>query len=606
MFLEIAKQKGRLKVFDEPLDVNLEIPHIAYIEIKKEKPNVLLFTNPIDSLEDRKYNIPVVMNLFAGFDMTEVIFGKHPDDIAKEIEQILKIKPPTNIQEKISSFKKLFQLKSVFPKRKNKKSTFRQVHYLGNEVNLDKIPILKTWSKDAGKFITAGQIYTQSLDASISNVGMYRLQKLSHNQLIAHWQVHKDANHFFHEYKRYGKKMPVAIAIGGDPLYTWCGQAPMPYGIFELLLYGFIRKKPAKLVKCITNDLYVPEDADIIIEGEVNPDILVPEGPFGDHTGYYTPIEMFPLIDVKAITIKKEAIYYATVVGKPPCEDKYMGWATERIFLPLLKTTNPDIVDYHMPENAVFHNLILTKINPLYKGHAKQIMHAFWGVGQMSFVKHAIFVKKDAPDLTDYKGLAYYVLNRLTPENILITQGVVDQLDHASYEELVGGKLGIDVTQSGTITDSNLSVLEDKELEEKFKSLDSSVVELKQFFKDTPNPITVVKVKKSKPMRELFKKIKKLKDHLKIVIFIDDYQNDLDNPYMLVWRITNNIDALYDVWVEDIIGIDATVKTSIDGYKRKWPSDVFCDKQVISRLAKKGIIKIDENFIKKYQIIETD
>ncbi len=602
-FLQIAQKKGRLRVIDDPLDVNLEIPHIAYIEIKKEKPDILLFTNPVDKKENIKYSIPVVMNLFAGYDITEIIFEKHPDKIAKEIEEILHLKPPQSFQEKLSSFKKLLELKNIFPKRKEKKGRSQEIQYTGNEVNLDIIPILKTWPKDAGKFITAGQIYTQSIDGSINNVGMYRLQKISKNKLIAHWQIHKDGNHFFHEYKKHRKKMPVAIAIGGDPLYTWCGQAPMPYGVFELLLYGFIRKKPAKLVKCLTNDLYVPEDADIVIEGEVDPEIFALEGPFGDHTGYYTPAEKFPVIEVKAITMKKDPLYYATVVGKPPCEDKYMGWATERIFLPMLKTTTPDLIDYHMPENGVFHNLILAKIKPIYKGHAKQIMHAFWGVGQMSFVKHAIFVGENAPQLTDYENLTRYILDRFKPENVLITEGIVDQLDHASYQELVGGKLGIDVTDENIIGKIDLDILEDSYLEKKLKDIDRSIVEVKQYFTDTPNPITLIKVKKDKPVKEIFEKLKKLKKHIKIVVFLDEYQNDLNNPYMLIWRITNNIDALYDVWIEEIIGIDATAKSEIDGYKRVWPEDVHCDKQIINRLKEKGTIDVDEQFLKKYQIV---
>jgi 4-hydroxy-3-polyprenylbenzoate decarboxylase len=396
--------------------------------------------------------------------------------------------------------------------------------------------------------------------------------------------------------------MPVSIAIGGDPLYFWCGQAPLPYGIFELLLYGFIRNKNPRLVKSLTNDIYVPEDADIVIEGEVDPENFAPEGPFGDHTGYYTPVEDFPVMEVKAITTKKNAVYMATVVGKPPLEDKYMGWATERIFLPLLKTTSPDVIDYHMPENGCFHNLLIAKIEPRYKGHSKQIMHAFWGVGQMSFLKHAVFVGKDAPDLTDYENLTKYILNRLNEKSFLITEGIVDQLDHSSYEELVGGKLGIDAT--GTEVEKSINVLTDKELLEKLKDIDEDIKDLKQYFTDTANPITVIKVNKTKPVKEIFKRLKNLKENIKIVIFVDDYMNDLDNPYMLVWRITNNIDALHDVWIEEIWGVDATAKSEIDGYFRKWPEDVFCDKEIIDNLIKRKIIDVDEKFLKRFQIVE--
>ena len=600
-FINLARSLNRLKVIDEPLDVNLEIPHLAYIEIKKENPNVLLFTNPVNKEKNIKYPIPVLMNAFAGFDITEKIFGRHPDEIAAEIEELLHIKPPESLKEKLSALGLLFKLKNVFPKRTNKRGKSQEVVITGNQIDLDQLPILKTWEKDGGRFITAGQVYTKSLDGKLNNLGLYRIQQISKNQLIMHWQVHKDASHFFDQYYKAKKKMPVAIAIGGDPLYTWCGQAPLPYGLFELLLYGFIKNQNPRLVKCITNDIYVPEDADIVIEGEVDPTDFRPEGPFGDHTGYYTPVENFPVLTVKAITMKKNPVYYATVVGKPPVEDKYMGWATERIFLPLLKTTTPDLIDYHMPENGVFHNLLIAKIKPLYKGHAKQIMHAFWGVGQMSFLKHAIFVNEDAPPLTDYPELTKYILNRLSEKSFLITEGIVDQLDHSSYEALVGGKLGVDAT--GKPVEKQIDVLSDEKLFEKIKYIDNDIVELKQYMTDTANPITVIKVNKTKPVREIFNKLKQFKQHLKIVVFVDNEHNDLNNPYMLVWRVTNNIDALKDVWIEEIWGLDATRKWDIDGYYRQWPEDVFCTPEVIHKLKEKNLIDVSDKFLKKYQII---
>ncbi|NPA57907.1 MAG: menaquinone biosynthesis decarboxylase, partial [Aquificae bacterium] len=518
-FLKEAERLGRLKVIDKPLDVELEIPHTAYIEIKKEKPAVLLFSNPIDGKTGYRYPIPVVMNAFAGFDITSHILGREPDEVAEEIEKLLHLKPPSSLKEKVSLLGELLRLRSVLPKRIKGEGRCQQVKITGGDIDLFKLPVLKTWEKDGGRFITAGQVYTKSLDGKLQNLGLYRLQVASKNKIIVHWQVHKDGSHFFDQYYKAGKKMPVSIAIGGDPLYTWCGQAPLPYGMFEILLYGFIKGKRPVLTKSLTNGIYVPEDADIVIEGEVDPEEFLPEGPFGDHTGYYTPVEPFPVMSVKAITMKEKPYYYATVVGKPPVEDKYMGWATERIFLPLLKTTAPDLIDYHMPENGVFHNLILAKIKPMYKGHAKQIMHAFWGVGQMSFVKHAVFVDQTAPQLTDYQNFTRFVLERLKPSSFLITEGIVDQLDHSSYEPLIGGKLGIDAT--GKPVERKVSVLPDGELEEKVKKLDGDVVELKQYFTDTPNPITVIKVNKTKPVREIFNKLKSLKDHLRIVFFVD-------------------------------------------------------------------------------------
>ncbi len=588
-----------VEVIDTPLDVKLEIPHLAYIEAKKKNPKILKFTNPVDG--DKKFDIPVVMNVFANDEVVKKILKKDPEKIAKEIEEIIKMKPPKKLKDKLKAFGKLFDLKYTVPKIV--KTAECQYHiYQGEAASLDKLPILKTWELDGGKFITMGQVYTKSLNGEIKNVGMYRLQVYDNKRLGLHWQIHKDSAHLFWEYKKAGRKMPVSIAIGGDPLYTWCATAPMPPGIFEIMLYGFIRKENPLLVKCISNDLEVPADSDIVIEGWCDPEEFEIEGMFGDHTGYYTLKKPFPVMHIETITTKKDPVYYATVVGKPPIEDKYMGYITERIFLPLLKTTSPDLIDYAMPENGVFHNLILCKIAPRYPGHSFQIMHNLWGVGQMSFVKHAIFVGEDAPNLRDYENLTRYILNNFNKEKILISKGIVDELDHSSIEELVGGKLGIDVAEKTKREDEKLEILEDKELFEKIKKCDESVEEIKQYFTDTKNPICVIKFNKIKPAREIFEKIKSLKKHLKIVVFINTPETF--NPYMLVWRVTNNIDALRDVWIEEIIGIDGTNKNELDGFNREWPPDVETTLEVIEKLKNLGLIKgISEEELKKFQVI---
>ncbi len=591
--------KPYIKEIDTPLDVNLEIPHLAYIEAKKKNPKILLFKNPVEN--GKKYDIPVLMNIFANEEVLEVIFGKNLDLIAKEIEELIKMKPPKTLPEKLKAFGKLFAIKNTIPK--TIKNAPCQYHiYEGEAAKLSNLPILKTWERDGGKFITMGQVYTKSLDGNIRNVGMYRLQVYDDKRLGLHWQIHKDSAHLFWEYKKANKLMPVSIAIGGDPLYTWCATAPMPPGIFEVMLYGFIRGKNPKLTKCITNELEVPADADIVIEGYCNPQEMEIEGMFGDHTGYYTLKKPFPFMHVEAITTKKNPIYYATVVGKPPLEDKYMGYATERIFLPLLKTTAPDLIDYAMPENGVFHNLILAKIAPRYPGHSLQIMHSLWGVGQMSFVKHAIFVDEKAPPLRDYESLTRYILNNFEPKNILVSKGIVDELDHSSIEELVGGKLGVDATSSEKSDDFSPNVLKDKELLKKLKSVEPLIEDVKQYFTDTKNPICVIKFDKKKSAKDIFESIKKFKEHLRIVVFINT--DEIDNPYMLVWRVTNNIDALRDVWIDEVIGIDGSNKNELDGFNREWPPDVDTTKEVIEKLKNLGLIEgISEEEMKKYQII---
>ncbi len=600
--IQWLKDNGDLKIIDEPLDIELEIPHTAYIEVKKENSRPILFTKPISKSRGIEYDIPVLMNIFANKDITKKIFGKEPDDIASNIAELLKLKPPKGFMDKLSMLPKLISLKNVFPKRLKGKGICQEIIINKDEVDLDKLPILTTWSGDGGPFITMGQVYTQSLDGNMANVGMYRLQQYDKNHLGMHWQIHKDASHFFDQYQKAGKKMPVSIAIGGDPLYIWCGQAPLPYGMFEMMLYGFVRNKKAQLVKSITNDIYIPKDVDIVIEGFVDPSKMEIEGPFGDHTGYYTLKEPYPVMEVETITMRKNPTFVATVVGKPPLEDKYMGWATERIFLPLLQTTAPDLIDYYMPENGVFHNLILGKMKVAYKGHAQQFMHAFWGIGQMSFVKHAIFIGEDSPELENNLEITEYILNRIDKNKILITGGIVDALDHSSPESLVGGKLGVDAT-GDEVKHGIEEFLSDDELFKRIKSIYNNVCELKQYMTHTKNPITVISIDKDKSQLEVIKLLSSLDKHIKILVIVDSNTNTIDNLYMLLWRVVNNIDARRDIITTPFIAIDGTNKNLLDGYEREWPEDTLCDKDTLDKLQKIGVIDIDEKFIKRFGLL---
>jgi len=600
--IELLKNHNELRTIDAELDIYLEIPHIAYAEVKKKDGGkALLFTNVVDAKSGKKFEEPVLMNVFGSYKRCELLFGRTIESVADEITKLLHMKPPAGFMEKISMASELFSLKNIFPKRLKGEGECQQIKYLDADVDLYKMPVLTTWEQDGGPFITMGQVYTQSLDGNMVNLGMYRLQVYDKNHLGMHWQIHKDSSHFFDQYQKAGKKMPVSIAIGGDPLYTWCATAPLPYGVNELLMYGLITKKPAQLVKSLTTPLYIPTDVDYVIEGWVDPSEMKIEGPFGDHTGYYTLEEPYPVMNVSAITMKEDRTFLATVVGKPPLEDKYMGWATGKIFFPLLKTTTPDLLDYHMPENAGFHNLILAKMQPLYKGHAKQFMHAFWGAGQMSFVKHAIFVDEKAPSLEDYEAFSSYVLDRFTPKSMFITEGILDALDHSSPETLVGGKLGIDATVVNEAKAPEL--LEDSVLLKEVQKLIGDAIKVHQFMKDTKNPITVISVKKTKNAKEYFDALKTLKEHLRIVVFVDDAKNDVTNAYMTVWRVTNNIDAQRDIFVEEMmVGIDGTNKNELDGFHREWPDDVDCTPSVIASLKDKGVWDFDEELYKKYQL----
>ncbi|EAK8587929.1 menaquinone biosynthesis decarboxylase [Campylobacter coli] len=596
-FIKILKDNDLLKVYEEPVDVDLEIAHLAYIEAKKgEKGKALLFKNPIDKKLNKQYKFPVLMNTFCNEKALNLAFGRDYEEVAEEISKLTKLHIPTSFKAKIDFFMNLLSLKNVPPKRLKADKALYDYELLNS---LEELPILKTWEEDAGRFITMGQVYTQNLDKTQNNLGMYRLQVSDKNELLMHWQIHKDGANFYHEYKNAGfKKMPVSIAIGGDPLYIWCSQAPLPKGIFELLLYGFIKKTPAKLTPC-ENGIFVPYDSDIVIEGYVDLEEFKVEGPFGDHTGFYTPAELFPVMKVEKIYAKKEAIYQATVVGKPPLEDKIMGLGTERIFLPLLQTSVPDLIDYKMPENGVFHNLILAKIDAKYPAHAQQIMHAFWGVGQMSFVKHAIFVDKKAPNLDDYDALIPYILNRFNTNKILISEGICDQLDHASPNSCFGGKAGLDACEEAMVEE--LEILEDEKLLELFTTK-IEPVNLKQFYKESKSPIVCILLDKKEKIEQSFEKLLEFKKHFRILVFLDS-NNKLENPYMLVWRVVNNIDAKRDIFIkEERLGVDASAKGEAEGYLRAWPKQTDCTKSVIEDLILRNILENNPDLFNKFEI----
>ncbi|EAM0975208.1 menaquinone biosynthesis decarboxylase, partial [Campylobacter jejuni] len=569
----------------------------AYIEAKKgEKGKALLFKNPIDKKLNKQYKFPVLMNTFCNEKALNLAFGRDYEEVAEEISKLTKLHIPTSFKAKMDFFMNLLSFKNIPPKRLKKNKALYDYEILNS---LEELPVLKTWEDDAGKFITMGQVYTQNLDKTQNNLGMYRLQMSDKNELLMHWQIHKDGANFYHEYKNAGfKKMPVSVAIGGDPLYIWCSQAPLPKGIFELLLYGFIKKTPAKITPC-ENGIFVPYDSDVVIEGYVDLEEFKIEGPFGDHTGFYTPAELFPVMKVEKIYAKKDAIYQATVVGKPPLEDKIMGLGTERIFLPLLQTSVPDLIDYNMPENGVFHNLILAKIDAKYPAHAQQIMHAFWGVGQMSFVKHTIFVDKNAPSLKDYDALIPYMLDRFNTKKILISEGICDQLDHASPNSCFGGKAGLDACEE--IQVEELEILEDEKLLELFKTK-VELLNLKQFYKESKSPIVCILLDKKEKIEQSFDKLLEFKKHFRILVFLDA-ENKLENSYMLVWRVVNNIDAKRDIFIkEERLGVDASAKGEAEGYLRAWPKQTDCTKSVIEDLILRNILENNPDLFNKFEI----
>lgn len=603
--IALLQRHNELETIDTPLDIYLEIPQLAYIEAKRANGGkALLFTKPMRG--EQPCAMPVLMNVFGSFKRVELIATKTPEAIATRIKNLLNLAPPKGLKGLLNALRRYSVLRFAIPKYVSKSSA-QEVRYLDKEVDLYKLPILTTWESDSAPFITMGQVYTQSLDGSKKNLGLYRLQVHSRNELGLHWQIHKDSTHFFHEYKRAGVKMPVTIALGGDPLYTWCAQAPLPHGAYELMLYGVIKDKRVEVVRSLTNPLSVPSSVDIIIEGYVDTTRLKDEGPFGDHTGFYTPIEPYPVLEITAITHKSKPIYPATIVGKPPLEDKYMGYLTERVFLPLLQTSAHGLLDYNMPENGVFHNLILAKLAPQYPGHARQLMHAFWGVGQMSFVKHAIFVGEDAPDLSDYPALLKYVLDRFSVKGLVISEGVCDALDHASPEYAYGGKLGLDVAEKGLV--GQMEEVSDCELLARLKEVDSGVEIVRQYGAGARVRVAIVglnsmghKAEGAITLESFARACSGVSEMMKIAILVDSWKNDLDNPYMLVWRIVNNIDARRDVLIQgEQVFIDARDKPQSPAHPRAWPKETDCSKEVIDRLKQKGF-SIDEQLLHRFHI----
>jgi 4-hydroxy-3-polyprenylbenzoate decarboxylase len=349
---------------------------------------------------------------------------------------------------KLAMLPKLAEMAKFPPRTRSGRAPCQQVVLRGGEIDLDRIPMLQTWPGDGGRYLTLPMVITRDPGRGARNVGMYRVQQMGKQHLAMHWQRHKTGAAHWRELAARGEKMPVAIALGGDPAAIYSGSAPLPPGIDEFLFAGFLRRTPVELVSALTSDLEVPAEAEIVIEGEIDPaEALVMEGPFGDHTGFYSLADLYPRVHVTAITMKEKPIYPATLVGRPPMEDYWLGHATERIFLPLLKLTVPEIVDYHMPAAGIFHNLVFVSINKQYPGQAYKVMHAMWGMGLMSLSKVLVVVDHDV-NVHDADEVWWVTLNNIDPKrDVEFARGPVDVLDHASQEFTFGSKMGIDATR---------------------------------------------------------------------------------------------------------------------------------------------------------------
>ncbi len=460
-FMQALEEKGLLKRVKTEVDSNLEITEIVDRVVKSNGP-ALLFENVKNS------SYPVLINIFGSYERLNMALGiSNTDDIANIIYDIIDMSKYIGLVNKIKSIPKLSRLLKAFP-RKVKDAPCQEIV---EEPDLDKLPILKCWPKDGGRFITLPLVITKDPETNMQNMGMYRMQVFDKKTTGMHWHMHKDGREIYLKYKKMGGKMPVSVVIGSDPATIYSATAPLPKEIDEMLFSGFIRNSPVDIVKCKTNDLYVPANSEFVLEGYVDVNEMREEGPFGDHTGYYSLKDLYPVFHVECITHKKNPVYPATVVGKPPMEDCYLGKATERIFLPFIKMICPEVIDIDFPLEGVFHNCLIVSIKKEYPGQAKKVMNAIWGMGQMMYTKLIIVVDKNV-NPHDYSTVAWKVFNNIdASRDIVITEGPLDALDHASPLPLYGHKLGIDATKKWKSEGHSRDWPDDIEMTEEIKEL---------------------------------------------------------------------------------------------------------------------------------------
>ncbi len=448
-FIAAIEKLGELVRVKEPVRTRLEIAEIADRCMKsRDGGPALLFERPVMENGDVS-PIPVAINLFGSMRRMCLALGvENLDEVGVRISEMLNLKVPDGLLGKLAMLPKLAEMAKFPPKTRGGRPSCQGVVLQGADIDLGRIPFLVTWPEDGGRYITLPMVITEDPSRGIRNVGMYRIQVIGRDTLAMHWQRHKVGAAHWREMAAKGEKMPVVIAIGGDPASIYSGSAPLPPTIDEFLFAGFLRKNPVELSKAVTCDLDVPAEAEIVLEGYIDPaEELVLEGPFGDHTGFYSLADYYPKVHVTAVTMKTQPVYPATLVGRPPMEDYYLGHATERIFLPLLKLTVPEIVDYHMPAPGIFHNLVFVSIDKQYPGQAYKVMNALWGAGLMSLAKVLVILDKEV-NVQDPDEAWWVALNNIDPErDVRFTMGPMDVLDHSSRAFTYGSKMGIDATQ---------------------------------------------------------------------------------------------------------------------------------------------------------------
>src|SRR5690349_20039736 len=557
-FIERLDREGELVRIKEFVDPRLEISEITdRISKTPGGGKALLF-------ENTGYPFPVLMNAYGSEKRMCIALGvEHLDDITREIENLFHMlsAPKENMMDKLKLLPKLGQFASWMPKVIKGRGECQEV--VMEKPDITKLPVITCWPKDGGPFVTLPIIHTKDPNTLSRNVGMYRMQVFGPTLTGMHWHKHKVSAKHFNEYKKAGKRMPVAVALGGDPVYAYSATAPLPENVDEDMLAGFLRKKKVELVKCITQpEIEVPADADFIIEGYVDPDDeLVWEGPFGDHTGYYSLPDWYPRFHITCITHKRNAVYPATIVGIPPQEDAWLGKATERIFLaPIKMTMVPEIIDMDMPIEGVFHNLVITKIKKEYAGQGQKVMNAMWGAGQMMFNKILVLADEQIK-IQDYEALAKYVFKNLNPAtDIYFSQGPMDVLDHSCSKLGFGGKMCIDGTmkfeeerEEGCKPQAVSFKLDAEFFKNRFPEIYKVNISLVK--KEIPCLIISVEKNRKGHIRELHRQIGELAEvyGIKMILYVEHTVDANDIPTAL-WRFCNNLDPKRDHILSEVKG----------------------------------------------------
>lgn len=597
-FIEALERAGELVRIRAFVDPKLEIAEITdRVSKTPGGGKALLF-------ENTGYDFPVLMNAYGSEKRMCLALGvEQLDDVAREIEGLFKMlsAPKEGIIDKLKLLPRLGQFASWMPRVRTGRGECQEVVWKGADADITRLPVITCWPKDGGPFVTLPVIHTKDPGSGARNVGMYRMQVFGPQLTGMHWHKHKVSAKHFSEYKKRNLRMPVAVALGGDPVYAYSATAPLPENVDEYMLAGFLRKKKVELVKCLTQpEIEVPADADFVIEGYVDPsDELIWEGPFGDHTGYYSLPDWYPRFHITCITHKKNPVYPATIVGIPPQEDAWLGKATERIFLaPMKMTLVPEILDMDMPVEGVFHNLVIAQIRKEYAGQGQKVMNAMWGAGQMMFNK-ILVLADEGVRIQDYESLARYVFSNLNPSSdIYFSQGPMDVLDHSCSKLGFGGKMCIDGTAK---TDEERS---DEFLE--FPLLDLPI-DLTRLFPEVRSfncsllqkniPVLIVSVEKTVrgQVRDLHQRIceRMEVEGVKLILYVE-HTVDAQDLTVALWRFCNNLDPKRDAIpfqrpslregsrTFSCMGLDGTLKTrALDNFQRDWPNIIVSDEATI-------------------------